>query len=92
MKVFKVHLQDEVPRLGSGSRIVLVDDTGWKWVYMCNISANVARLTAAEFKQVKKLELILTDKQIDHFRKSMQFHLKHKPSSKRINKFLEALT
>lgn len=33
---YLIHLHDEVPRLGSGRRLVIVDTVGHKWVKLVN--------------------------------------------------------
>jgi len=46
-----LHLQDELPRIGSGHRIVWAK-VSRKWTYVCDSMGNRAKLTTVRFNQL----------------------------------------
>lgn len=49
-----VHLQDEIPRVGSGQRTVFVRAVGRKWVRLTTISGKPVKVLRSVWDRVKR--------------------------------------
>lgn len=76
--------------VGEGNRIVLAM-FGSQYGYACTQGCSTSRVPRATLERAVVEELELTPARRRQIKKAMRFHLRHRPKTKLIKKFLGAL-
>ncbi len=71
-KFYKVHLQDELPAIGSGHRLVFARE-GRKWVFILYpFDVTTVKMKLAAWERVKREEVDCTEYVINHMEKRLR--------------------